>query len=135
MSGKVALAVAPSGIAATLDNGRTAHSRFKLPLNLTGNTDPTCNIGKSTGLADLMRATSLIVWDEVSMSHKRALEAVDKSLRDLRNCPDKLFGGVPVLLCGDMRQILPVVPGGTPADELRSSIKASRLWRHVHTIR
>lgn len=44
----IALAVASSGIAATLlDGGRTAHSVFKLPLNIQNNRDAVCNIKKT----------------------------------------------------------------------------------------
>ncbi len=47
---KVALAVASSGIAATLlQGGRTAHSAFKLPLNLALSEVPVCNISRGTG--------------------------------------------------------------------------------------
>ena len=43
----IAIAVASSGIAATLlEGGRTAHSAFKLPLNLQTTKKPTCNIAK-----------------------------------------------------------------------------------------
>ncbi|RCN38502.1 hypothetical protein ANCCAN_15577 [Ancylostoma caninum] len=43
------------------------------------------------------------------MAHKRALEALDRTLQDIRerNC---LMGGVAVLLAGDFRQTLPVIP-------------------------
>jgi len=51
----IALAVASSGIAATLlTGGRTAHSVFKLPLNLESMEAPTCNIGRGTGKAKLL---------------------------------------------------------------------------------
>lgn len=47
---EIAVAVASSGIAATLlDGGRTAHSTFKIPLNLNQTESPTCNIGKNSG--------------------------------------------------------------------------------------
>lgn len=47
----IALAVASSGIAATLlDGGRTAHSALKLPLSYSHNDMPTCNIGKKSGI-------------------------------------------------------------------------------------
>ena len=55
IGGGVAIAVASSGIAATfLHNGRTAHARFKIPLDLGAITDPSCNIDLSSGLADLL---------------------------------------------------------------------------------
>ena len=119
LGGNVALAVASSGIAATLlVGGRTAHALFKLPLNLATISEPMCNIRKNSSLAEVLRAAKLIVWDEVSMAHKGGLEALDRSLRDIRNC-DKMFGGVTVLICGDFQQILPVVAKGTPVDELK----------------
>ena len=57
MRRSIAIAVAFSGIAATLlDGGRTAHSTLKLPLSLTRTESPTCNIGKGTGIAKVLRA-------------------------------------------------------------------------------
>ncbi|GFT98902.1 ATP-dependent DNA helicase [Trichonephila clavipes] len=77
----IALAIASSGIAATLlDGGRTAHSALKLPLNM------------------------------------------------------QLFGGALILLAGDFRQTLPVIPRSTPADGLNACLKSSVLWRYVEKI-
>ncbi|XP_014786386.1 ATP-dependent DNA helicase pif1 [Octopus bimaculoides] len=128
---KIALAVASSGIAATLlTGGRTAHSTFKLPLNLIQNESPLCNITKNTALAILLTYAKLIVWDEATMSHKAAFEALDRTLQDFRN-NKKIMGGVTLLMAGDFRQTLPVVPRGTRADELRACIKSSYIWQHV----
>jgi ATP-dependent DNA helicase PIF1 len=66
------------------------------------------------------------------MSHKRALEALDRTLQDLRD-NGNLMGGVVLLLAGDFRQTLPVIPKGTMADELKACLKYSYLWRHVKT--
>jgi hypothetical protein len=44
------------------------------------------------------------------------------------------MGGVVVLLAGDFRQTLPVIPKGTMADELKACLKASYLWRHVRKL-
>lgn len=38
------------------------------------------------------------------------------------------MGGVTLLLAGDFRQTLPIVPRGTPADEIRACIKSSYIW-------
>lgn len=52
----IALAIASSGIAATLlDGGRTAHSALKLPLNIHTNPDAMCNIKKHSGMAEVLR--------------------------------------------------------------------------------
>jgi hypothetical protein len=127
----VSLAVASSGIAATLlAGGRTAHSSFKLPLDMATNENPTCNITRSSGAGRLLQECRLIIWDECTMSHKRAYEALDRTLRDLRK-NNTLMGGVVVVLAGDFRQTLPVIPRGTRADELQACLKASSLWQKV----
>ena len=127
--------MASSGIAATLlEGGRTAHSAFKLPLDLARIQDPVCNISKGTGKAELLKRCKLIVWDEVTMSHKNAFTALDKTMKDLRE-NDFLFGGATVVICGDFRQTLPVVPRGTPADELNACIKAHELWGQVQKLK
>ncbi|RCN39181.1 hypothetical protein ANCCAN_14906 [Ancylostoma caninum] len=73
----------------------------------------------------------LIVWDEFNMAHKEAPEALGKTLRDIRDS-SRLMGGVIVVLAGDFRQTLPIIPRSTPADEINACLKASYLWRHVH---
>ncbi|GBP41276.1 hypothetical protein EVAR_33003_1 [Eumeta japonica] len=93
-------AVASSGIAATLlSGGRTAHLGFKLPLNLASEETPMCNISKSSARGALLQQCKLIVWDECTMSHKRAIEALDRCLQDIQS-NRKLMGGVVVLLAG-----------------------------------
>jgi hypothetical protein len=128
---EIALAVASSGIAATLlEGGRTAHSTLKLPLNLAHEVEPVCNISKGSGQAKVLQQCSVIIWDECTMSHRHAFEALDKTLKDLRG-NQSLMGGVIVVLAGDFRQTLPVIPRSTPADELNACLKASSLWRFV----
>ncbi len=132
---KIALAVASSGIAATLlPGGRTAHSAFKLPLNLATNPSPTCNISKGTAAAEVLKRCWMIVWDECTMSHKSAFEALDRTLRDIKGST-ALFGGVTFVLAGDFRQTLPVIPKGTKADELKACLKSSSLWSKVQKLR
>ncbi|XP_066453866.1 uncharacterized protein [Eleutherodactylus coqui] len=128
---KIALAIASSGIAATLlDGGRTVHSALKLPLNLQATEMPTCNITKNSGMDKVLQTCELIIWDECTMAHKKALEALDRTLQDLRGNAQP-FGGALILLSGDFRQTLPVIPRSTPADELNACLKSSVLWRHV----
>ena len=128
---KIAVAVASSGIAAyNLEGGRTAHSTFKLPLDLAGNETPTCNIVKGSGAAEVLKQCSLIVWDECTAQHKAALEAVNRTLKDIRGKAE-LMGGLTVVMSGDFRQTLPVVKRGTAADEIKACLKSSDLWHHV----
>jgi hypothetical protein len=66
------------------------------------------------------------------MAHRKALEALDVTLKDLRG--NNLMGEALILLCGDFRQALPVIPKSTLADELHVCLKHSFLWRHVQNI-
>ncbi|CAG9783784.1 unnamed protein product [Diatraea saccharalis] len=67
------------------------------------------------------------------MSHKRAVEALNRSLLDIRS-NETLMGGAVVVLTGDFRQTLPVIEKGTPADEMNACLKASSLWSHVEKL-
>lgn len=76
---EIALAVASSGIASTLlSGGRTAHSTFKFPLDINRTNELTCNIGKRSNMAEVIKLCKFIVWDECTMTHKKLLEALDR---------------------------------------------------------
>jgi hypothetical protein len=137
--GKIVLAVASCGIAALLlQGGRTAHSRFHIPLILTE--ESTCDIKQRSDLAELITKTSLILWDEAPMANKICFEALDRSLRDIlrntnENSGKKPFGGMTVVLGGDFRQILPVLPKGRRHNIVSASIKRSYLWNHFQILK
>jgi len=131
--GGIALATASSGIAALLlKGGGTAHSTFKIPFNITF--DSTCHVSKQSDLAKLLKISSLIVWDEITMSHKHAIEAVDRLFRDLMNT-DVAFGGKVVVFSGDFRQCLPVIRMGNEASIVGASIKGSYIWDYVQNLK
>nr|GEU85361.1 DNA helicase [Tanacetum cinerariifolium] len=134
---KTVLVFASSGIASLLlPAGHTAHSRFKLPLDLTDQS--LCNIKKNTNAASLLAETSLIIWDESLMNDRRCFEALEKTLRDalektLRDtldAPEKLFSGKPIVLGGDFQQTLSVKKGASKPEIVFASIAASELWPH-----
>ena len=80
--GKIALATASSGIAATLlQGGRTLHSTFKIPLDTHLKEQPTCNIKCGTALAKVIKDAAAIIVDEAPITHKSAYEAVDAHCR------------------------------------------------------
>ena len=110
-----------------LSGGKTVHSTFKLPLDLDDRS--TCAIPVQSKLAELIRETSLIVWDEASKGSRYALEAVDRTLQDIIGVR-RPFGGKVMLLSGDFRQILPIVPKGTETQIIDQCIKHSVLWQH-----
>ena len=82
--GKIALATASSGIAATLlTGGRTLHSTFKIPLDLYTMDIPLCSIKKGTALGRVILEGKATVVDQAPMTNKLAFEALDRMLRDL----------------------------------------------------
>ncbi|XP_074318320.1 uncharacterized protein LOC141655124 [Silene latifolia] len=133
--GRIVLAVASSRIAALLlISGRTAHSRFVIPIKLTDTTS--CRIEQGTDLTHLIREASLIIRDEAPMVHRYAFEGVDRAFRDIMQLDDpeakeKIFGGKTAVLGGDFRQILPIIPGKGRADIMDASIsKSAQIWPH-----
>jgi hypothetical protein len=137
---KIAIATATSGVAASImPGGRTAHSRFKIPLTIDDGAY--CSFTKQSGTAELLRTASIIIWDEASMTKRQAIEALDNSLRDVMDQPDLPFGGKTVVFGGDFRQVLPVVRRGSRAQIVGASLRMSYLWesmRHlklVHNMR
>ncbi|GBM19767.1 hypothetical protein AVEN_59446-1 [Araneus ventricosus] len=124
--------VASTGIAATLlIGGRTAHSVFKIPIDL--NATSTCNLKPNTKEADMLLKTKLIVWDEAPVTHVHAFLAVDRLLQDLTKCKEP-FGGKVILLGGDFRQVLPVILRGSRTLTVASSLKKHALWLTFHKL-
>jgi ATP-dependent DNA helicase PIF1 len=125
---KIVFCVASSGIAALLlPGGRTAHSAFRIPIDIEETS--TCSIGKSTQLACFLSKVNMVIWDECSMQHRFAFEAVDRTLQDVRNSPQP-FGGVPTVLGGDFLQTLPVVKRcyDLKTETLHACLICSPLW-------
>ncbi|XP_058742338.1 uncharacterized protein LOC131614807 [Vicia villosa] len=135
---KIVLPVASSGIASLLlPGGRTAHSRFKIPVPTLDSS--ICNINKKDDIAGLLKVTDLIIWDEAPMANKYCFEALDKSLKDIMSGTthgqDKIFGGKVVVFGGDFRKILPVVPRGTRSDIIYATINSSYIWDHCKVLK
>ncbi|KAK2417432.1 hypothetical protein QL285_039731 [Trifolium repens] len=132
----IVLTVATSGIAALLlPGGRTAHSKFKIPIPTLDNSS--CKIEYESDLGELLRQTKLIIWDEAPMAHRFCFEALDRFLKDLMSesgNSDKIFGGKVVVFGGDFRQILPVIPRGSRSDVVHATINASYIWDHVEVL-
>ncbi|XP_076920615.1 ATP-dependent DNA helicase RRM3-like [Bidens hawaiensis] len=129
----IVLNVASSGIASLLlTGGRTAHSRFKIPINLTE--DSICSFDPQSKVADLIKQTSLIIWDETPMIHKYAFEAMDRIFKDILKS-DSLFGGKVVVFGGDFRQILPVITNGSRHQIVNASLSSSNIWKNCKVLK
>ena len=131
--GRVALATAVSGIAATLlDNGRTIHSRCKIPLKIEENS--TCNMTKRDPSGKLFQKADFLIIDEVTMGHRHIYECIDRSLQFIRD-DNQPFGGLTVLFSGDWRQILPVVKRGSRVTTVDATLKNSYIWQqYIHPL-
>ncbi|GKE20706.1 DNA helicase [Tanacetum coccineum] len=78
---------------------RTAHSQFKLPLELTDKS--LCHAKKKSQLGNLLVETNLIIWDEAPMNDKRCFKTLDRTLRDLMSAPNFIFRGKTIVLGGE----------------------------------
>ncbi|PIA41886.1 hypothetical protein AQUCO_02100011v1 [Aquilegia coerulea] len=130
--GHIVIMVASSGIASLLlTGGRTTHFVFKIPFEVLD--DSVCAVTKQSIYAKLFRRAKLIVWDEVPMQHRFCVEAIDRTLRDIRG-NGKPFGGITVVLGGDFKQTLPVIAKGTRQDIVGASLTRSHLWKNVQVL-
>lgn len=98
---------APTGIAAINAGGVTLHSLFGIPFGPISPYDRLEN--KFTEYkTELLNRLELLIIDEVSMVRPDILDTVDRKLRWVR-CTDEPFGGVQVIMFGDLFQLPPVI--------------------------
>jgi len=116
MIAQEAVVLAPTGLAAVNVGGQTIHSFFGFPPRLIRPDD----IRRSRN-GRLMRRLKLIIIDEVSMVRSDLMWAIDQSLRLNRGRPREPFGGVRLLLFGDLHQLPPVVQSAEEAEHLESA--------------
>ncbi|KAL0730146.1 hypothetical protein Bca4012_026239 [Brassica carinata] len=126
--GDIVLNTASSGIASLLlQGGRTAHSRFAIPIN--PDEFSTCILPQGSDKANLVKEASLIIWDEAPMMSKHCFESLDRTLNDLMGTHDQLpFGGKVIVFGGDFRQVLPVITGAGRPEIVGAAMNSSYLW-------
>ena len=111
-SPKRMVVLAPTGIAAINAGGVTIHSFFQLsfapfvPDTTLNSAQIHYRINKEK--RNIIRSMDLLVIDEISMVRADLLDAVDATLRRYRD-REKPFGGVQLLMIGDLQQLAPVV--------------------------
>ena len=80
---KIAIATALSEIAAPLlSQGRTLHSRCKVPFQI--NETSMCNVSPQDATGVLFQETDLLIIDKISMGHKHVFESIDRPMQDIR---------------------------------------------------
>ncbi len=109
------IVVAPTGVAAINAGGVTIHSFFQLPFGPIipgmngGNGRDGRNVHRySRQKIDIIRTLDLLIIDEVSMVRADLLDGIDEVLRRFRRS-SLPFGGVQLLMIGDLQQLAPVV--------------------------
>lgn len=108
-SHKRMVVVAPTGVAAINAGGVTIHSFFQLPLSpYVPNAKMEQRFAYSKEKRKIMRTIDMLVIDEISMVRSDVLDAVDNVMRRFRE-HDKPFGGVQLVMIGDLHQLTPVV--------------------------
>ena len=113
-SSKRMIVVAPTGVAAINAGGVTIHSFFQLPLTpYVPGAAIRDRYDFSKEKRRIIRSVDMVVIDEISMVRADLLDAVDFVLRRYRDATQP-FGGVQLLMIGDLQQLTPVV---TPRDE------------------
>jgi ATP-dependent exoDNAse (exonuclease V) alpha subunit len=98
------ITLAPTGIAALNVGGQTIHSLFKIKPGLNLPADDHLNYKTLT----LLKQIDTLLIDEVSMVRADLMDAVDQRLRSARGCQAP-FGGVQVILFGDLYQLPPII--------------------------
>jgi hypothetical protein len=116
--------VAPTGVAAINAGGATIHSFFQLPLSpfipeakgfmqnnaVTNKHNLIGRMRMNNEKRKILQQLELLIIDEISMVRCDTLDAIDTVLKHFRNRSSEPFGGVQVLLIGDMFQLPPIIP-------------------------
>jgi hypothetical protein len=120
VSPKRMVVVAPTGVAAINAGGVTIHSFFQMPFgpHIPGGLvvkqdgrETTSQAGMhkmSRDKINIIKSLDLLVIDEISMVRADLLDGIDEVLRRYKN-KSKPFGGVQLLMIGDLQQLAPVI--------------------------
>ncbi|MDY6380305.1 MAG: AAA family ATPase [Bacteroidales bacterium] len=116
--------VAPTGVAAINAGGMTIHSLFQLPVRTL---IPTAQSYKqlfaeqrlTQRKRNLLYHLEMLVIDEISMVRADVLDAIDTMLRRYKYRKDQPFGGVQLVMIGDLFQLSPVVTKGEDEDAMK----------------
>lgn len=114
---KKCIVLAPTGIAAVNAGAMTIHSFFQFGLGpfVKGVIEPKSDYRIQKSKLELIRNLQLLIIDEVSMVRADLMDHIDVELRRIRR-NSKPFGGVQLLMIGDLQQLPPIAHGGE--DEL-----------------
>ena len=98
----------PTAVAAMNIGGQTIHSLFKLPISDFISSDNLFKTNRKK-ISDIIKSADILVIDEISMVRPDILDAIDMLTKSMRKNKNKPFGGLQVLLIGDIYQLPPVI--------------------------
>lgn len=107
------------------DDRKKAHSAHKIPNPVQSINKYSIEVGSQ--LAEELRRIKLILWDEIVMSNRHKLKAVNRTFKDLLWLVLP-FGGIALLYIGGFRQILPVAQFANFSNIFSTCFKKSRLF-------
>lgn len=116
---------ASTGIAATHIGGMTLHSWSGIGIHTSLSKAQLKDITDRDRVAKRLRATKVLIIDEISMFDGRTLDTVDLVCRTIKDT-DLPFGGMQVIFVGDFFQLPPVTKAGEPIPQFAF---ASRAWQ------
>ena len=130
-----ALKIAPTGMSARKIRGHTMHSALRLPFNNSmGSLTPNNRENLRKNLCQL----ELLIIDEMSMVKADQLYQIHKNLQDIKQT-DEFFGGVAVVLFGDLMQLKPIKGKWifeAPSGPAKNAHELVSLWKEMepHTL-
>jgi ATP-dependent DNA helicase PIF1 len=126
MRGHTILPTAWSGLAATLmKGGQTCCSRYALPVPFTK--DSRSNIKPNTDKGNYIRRARAALIDEASQLPSFFVEELCRIFQDVSSS-DQLFANKIVIITGDLKQTLPILPGATKYELIANSVTRYRHW-------
>jgi ATP-dependent DNA helicase PIF1 len=131
---KAVVVAAPTGVAALAVSGQTLHSLLRLPLGILGSND----LGYCPKeILQLLRQVDTLVVDEVSMVSADVMDGIDRRLRQAKGRKTIPFGGVQLVMFGDLYQLAPVVSGEAERRYFHDTYRSpwffdARVWQETH---
>ncbi len=123
----IGLAVtASTGIAATYLNGMTIHSWSGMGLHSSMSAEQLSNMRKNSRLASRFKKTRVLIIDEISMLDGARLDLINDICKVFKDA-DRPFGGIQVILSGDLFQLPPVTKNSQTID----FVHTSKAWREL----
>jgi len=120
------LVMATTGIAASQIGGITIHRAFSVPIPCTE--ESVSYLRTQSVEAQKLKNNHIFFIDEITQCPKQVFELIDRFLRDVTGNRHIPFGGKIIVVGGDFRQCLPVLPSASSAQILHATVKSSSLW-------